>query len=125
MKVLVTDQLFFKAGDECIFIVNQPYNDEYFMTPGKEYPGIIEEVRIGQSTKVSMKNDKGEAVTHSQWFDCFSSGSVTVKALIEKQEYIDRVYLYRSKKIEEIVESIKEEIDSLNHYINSKLKIVD
>lgn len=125
MKVLVTDQLFFKAGDECIFIVNQPYNDEYFMTPGKEYPGIIEEVRIGQSTEVSMKNDKGEAVAHSQWFDCFSSGSVTVKAMVEGQEYIDRVYLYRSQKIKEIVESIKEEIDSLDHYIDSKLKIVD
>lgn len=125
MKILVADQLFFKAGDECIFIVNQPYNDEYFMTPGKEYPGIIEEVRIGQSTEVSMKNDKGEDVKHNQWFDCFSSGSVTVKALIERQEYIDRVYLYRSQKIKEIVESIKEEIDSLDHYIDSKLKIVD
>ncbi len=125
MKILVADQLFFKAGDECIFIVNQPYNDEAFMTPGKEYSGIIEDVRIGYSTEVSMKNDKGEDVKHDQWFDCFSSGSVTVKAMVERQEYIDRVYLYRSQKIKEIVESVKEEIDSLDHYIDSKLKIVD
>lgn len=124
MKVLVTDQLFFKAADECIFIVNQPYNDEYFMTPGKEYPGIIEEVRIGQSTKVSMKNDKGEAVTHSQWFDCFSSGSVTVKAILENKEYVSRLSDYRAARVKDIEEEKELAIDSLDHYIHSKMKLV-
>ena len=123
MKVLVKEQLFFKVGDKCIFIVNQPYKDEYFMTTGKEYAGVIEEVRNGQSTKVSMKNDKGEAVTHEQWYGSFSSGSVTVMALIEKQEYIARVNLYRSKKVQEIVESIKEEIERLDRYIDSRLEL--
>lgn len=125
MKVLVTDQLFFKAGDECIFIVNRPYKDEAFMTVGKEYSGVIEDVRTGNTTEVSMKNDKGESVLHIQWFDSFSSGSVTVKALIEKQEFIARVNLYRSKKIKEIVESIKEEIESLDRYIDSKLELAN
>lgn len=98
-KIKVRNHNLMRVGDECTFVANVEFVEEFKITKDKEYYGTLFECNPGKWLTAKVKNDAGIEDQHSELFDLLNIDAVTIVVLIEPDVYKSRVLEFYNSRM--------------------------